>query len=177
MEGVLEAELYRARAATSFLWHGANGWDGKGGGSARGRSARTTRGSPAGSWCLARLGTQRATAGGDSLGPCPRQGRAPGEARGKAGACKDRHLPVKRPSLNSSVAAHPSLLCCSSEPSPPSDSVSPSLLSSHYRLLKMPPRGSEGYDFTPILTHYLFLFTTILALVSPTPRTRPPPFL
>lgn len=29
----------------------------------------------------------------------------------------------------------------------------------------MPPRGSEGYDFTPILTHYLFLFTTILALV------------
>lgn len=33
---------------------------------------------------------------------------------------------------------------------------------------KMPPRGSEGYDFTPILTHYLFLFTTILAVVSPT---------
>ncbi|KAI8981233.1 hypothetical protein BD414DRAFT_492064 [Trametes punicea] len=33
-------------------------------------------------------------------------------------------------------------------------------------LLKMPPRGSEGYDFTPILTHYLFLFTTILAVVS-----------
>lgn len=31
----------------------------------------------------------------------------------------------------------------------------------------MPPRGSEGYDFTPILTHYLFLFTTILAVVSP----------
>lgn len=31
---------------------------------------------------------------------------------------------------------------------------------------KMPPRGSEGYDFTPILTHYLFLFTTILAVVS-----------
>ncbi|KAI0688146.1 hypothetical protein BC835DRAFT_1374122 [Cytidiella melzeri] len=30
----------------------------------------------------------------------------------------------------------------------------------------MPPRGSEGYDFTPILTHYLFLFTTILALVG-----------
>lgn len=29
----------------------------------------------------------------------------------------------------------------------------------------MPPRGSEGYDFTPILTHYLFLFTTILAVV------------
>ena len=31
--------------------------------------------------------------------------------------------------------------------------------------MKMPPRGSEGYDFTPILTHYLFLFTTILAVV------------
>ncbi|GJE87691.1 high osmolarity signaling protein [Phanerochaete sordida] len=30
----------------------------------------------------------------------------------------------------------------------------------------MPPRGSEGLDFTPILTHYLFLFTTILALVG-----------
>ncbi|KAI5117706.1 hypothetical protein M0805_003195 [Coniferiporia weirii] len=30
----------------------------------------------------------------------------------------------------------------------------------------MPPRGNEGYDFTPILTHYLFLFTTILAVVS-----------
>lgn len=30
----------------------------------------------------------------------------------------------------------------------------------------MPPRGSEGLDFTPILTHYLFLFTSILAIVS-----------
>ncbi|KDQ63140.1 hypothetical protein JAAARDRAFT_147136 [Jaapia argillacea MUCL 33604] len=30
----------------------------------------------------------------------------------------------------------------------------------------MPPRGSEGYDFTPILTHYLFLFTTILAVLG-----------
>ncbi|KAI0800838.1 hypothetical protein C8Q74DRAFT_1192164 [Fomes fomentarius] len=30
----------------------------------------------------------------------------------------------------------------------------------------MPPRGSEGYDFTPILTHYLFLFTTILAVIG-----------
>lgn len=30
----------------------------------------------------------------------------------------------------------------------------------------MPPRGNEGYDFTPIVTHYLFLFTTILAVVS-----------
>lgn len=29
----------------------------------------------------------------------------------------------------------------------------------------MPPRGSEGLDFTPILTHYLFLFTSILAVV------------
>ena len=39
----------------------------------------------------------------------------------------------------------------------------------------MPPRGSsDGLDFTPILTHYLFLFTTILAAVSPTPSTRPP---
>ncbi|OCH87474.1 hypothetical protein OBBRIDRAFT_759682 [Obba rivulosa] len=30
----------------------------------------------------------------------------------------------------------------------------------------MPPRGSDGYDFTPILTHYLFLFTTILAVIG-----------
>jgi len=30
----------------------------------------------------------------------------------------------------------------------------------------MPPRGSEGYDFTPILTHYLFLFTSILAIIG-----------
>lgn len=31
--------------------------------------------------------------------------------------------------------------------------------------LKMPPRGNEGLDFTPILTHYLFLFTSILSVV------------
>ena len=42
----------------------------------------------------------------------------------------------------------------------------------------MPPRGNEGLDFTPILTHYLFLFTTVLAVVrrplpSPIPLTRP----
>ena len=30
----------------------------------------------------------------------------------------------------------------------------------------MPPRGNEGLDFTPIITHYLFLFTSILAFVS-----------
>ncbi|KAH9835882.1 uncharacterized protein C8Q71DRAFT_763850 [Rhodofomes roseus] len=30
----------------------------------------------------------------------------------------------------------------------------------------MPPRGSEGLDFTPILTHYLFLFTAILSVVG-----------
>ena len=30
----------------------------------------------------------------------------------------------------------------------------------------MPPRGSEGLDFTPILTHYLFLFTSILSFVT-----------
>ncbi|KAG6851337.1 hypothetical protein H0H93_005735 [Arthromyces matolae] len=30
----------------------------------------------------------------------------------------------------------------------------------------MPPRGSEGLDFTPVLTHYLFLFTTILAIIG-----------
>ncbi|KAL0951676.1 hypothetical protein HGRIS_008355 [Hohenbuehelia grisea] len=30
----------------------------------------------------------------------------------------------------------------------------------------MPPRGNEGLDFTPILTHYLFLFTSILAVVA-----------
>ncbi|TEB38724.1 hypothetical protein FA13DRAFT_395427 [Coprinellus micaceus] len=30
----------------------------------------------------------------------------------------------------------------------------------------MPPRGSEGLDFTPILTHYLFLFTSILSAIA-----------
>ncbi|KAJ7664942.1 hypothetical protein B0H17DRAFT_1211092 [Mycena rosella] len=30
----------------------------------------------------------------------------------------------------------------------------------------MPPRGSEGLDFTPILTHYVFLLTSILAIVA-----------
>lgn len=36
----------------------------------------------------------------------------------------------------------------------------------------MPPRGSEGLNFSPILTHYLFLFTSILSVVRflcPTP--------
>lgn len=33
--------------------------------------------------------------------------------------------------------------------------------------LTMPPRGSnERLDFTPILTHYLFLFTSVFAVVS-----------
>lgn len=30
----------------------------------------------------------------------------------------------------------------------------------------MPPRGNESLDFTPILTHYLFLFTTTLAILA-----------
>jgi len=30
----------------------------------------------------------------------------------------------------------------------------------------MPPRGSSGYDFTPLVTHYLFLFTSILAVAG-----------
>ncbi|KAJ7361147.1 hypothetical protein DFH08DRAFT_911016 [Mycena albidolilacea] len=30
----------------------------------------------------------------------------------------------------------------------------------------MPPRGNEGLDFTPIFTHYLFLLTSILAVVA-----------
>ncbi|KAJ7665098.1 hypothetical protein DFH06DRAFT_1186626 [Mycena polygramma] len=30
----------------------------------------------------------------------------------------------------------------------------------------MPPRGNEGLDFTPIVTHYLFLLTSILAIVA-----------
>ncbi|KAF9532080.1 hypothetical protein CPB83DRAFT_848305 [Crepidotus variabilis] len=30
----------------------------------------------------------------------------------------------------------------------------------------MPPRANEGLDFTPILTHYLFLLTTILSVVG-----------
>lgn len=41
----------------------------------------------------------------------------------------------------------------------------------------MPPRGSsDGLDFTPILTHYLFLFTSVLSVVSlsPSPRPRSP---
>ncbi|PPQ79865.1 hypothetical protein CVT25_002921 [Psilocybe cyanescens] len=30
----------------------------------------------------------------------------------------------------------------------------------------MPPRGNEGFDFTPILTHYLFLFTSFLSIAG-----------
>ncbi|KAG7452200.1 uncharacterized protein BT62DRAFT_1071367 [Guyanagaster necrorhizus] len=30
----------------------------------------------------------------------------------------------------------------------------------------MPPRGNEGLDFTPILTHYLFLFTSVLSIIA-----------
>lgn len=30
----------------------------------------------------------------------------------------------------------------------------------------MPPRGNEGLDFTPVVTHYLFLSTSLLAAVS-----------
>ncbi|KAH6916636.1 hypothetical protein BKA70DRAFT_1137816 [Coprinopsis sp. MPI-PUGE-AT-0042] len=30
----------------------------------------------------------------------------------------------------------------------------------------MPPRGSAGFDVTPILSHYLFLFTSILAVIG-----------
>jgi SHO1 osmosensor len=30
----------------------------------------------------------------------------------------------------------------------------------------MPPRGNEGLDFTPIVTHYMFLFTSILAALA-----------
>jgi SHO1 osmosensor len=30
----------------------------------------------------------------------------------------------------------------------------------------MPPRGNDGLDFTPILTHYLFLFTSVLAVIG-----------
>lgn len=39
--------------------------------------------------------------------------------------------------------------------------------------VKMPPRGSEGLNFSPILTHYLFLFTSILSVVR---IPNPPPF-
>ena len=28
-----------------------------------------------------------------------------------------------------------------------------------------PPRGSQGYDFTPVVTHYILLFTFVLAIV------------
>lgn len=47
------------------------------------------------------------------------------------------------------------------------NSTNPSAWLTFMHSRNMPPRGSEGYDFTPILTHYLFLFTTILALVRP----------
>lgn len=30
----------------------------------------------------------------------------------------------------------------------------------------MPPRGNEGLDFTPIATHYVFLVTTVLAVIG-----------
>jgi hypothetical protein len=30
----------------------------------------------------------------------------------------------------------------------------------------MPPRGNQRFDFTPIVTHYLFLVTTLLAVAS-----------
>ncbi|KAG9314156.1 hypothetical protein JVU11DRAFT_4942 [Chiua virens] len=30
----------------------------------------------------------------------------------------------------------------------------------------MPPRANDGLDFTPILTHYLFLFTTVLSILA-----------
>ena len=44
----------------------------------------------------------------------------------------------------------------------PRDPVLALILSSN-----MPPRGSnERLDFTPILTHYLFLFTSVFAVVS-----------
>lgn len=40
---------------------------------------------------------------------------------------------------------------------------------------KMPPRGNEGLNFSPILTHYLFLFTSILSVVRiPCPPPLPP---
>ena len=43
----------------------------------------------------------------------------------------------------------------------------PPTLRSNIYPCSMPPRGnSEGLDVTPILTHYLFLFTSILAIVS-----------
>jgi hypothetical protein len=29
-----------------------------------------------------------------------------------------------------------------------------------------PPRGSQGYDFSPIISHYVLLFTFVLAIVS-----------
>jgi SHO1 osmosensor len=34
----------------------------------------------------------------------------------------------------------------------------------------MHPRGNEGLDFTPILTHYLFLFTSVLSIVCYLPK-------
>ena len=37
------------------------------------------------------------------------------------------------------------------------------------KLPTMPPRGNEALDFTPILTHYLFLFTSILSIVRSQP--------
>jgi hypothetical protein len=59
--------------------------------------------------------------------------------------------------LSNSGPREPGLLTCLVIPPPPC-----LLLSSN-----MPPRGSnERLDFTPILTHYLFLFTSVFAVVS-----------
>ena len=58
--------------------------------------------------------------------------------------------------LRNNGPGEPGLLTCLVIPS------SPCLLSSN-----MPPRGTnERLDFTPILTHYLFLFTSVFAVVS-----------
>lgn len=35
--------------------------------------------------------------------------------------------------------------------------------------MAMAPRGSEGYDFTPIITQPVFLVTSVLAVVSMIP--------
>src|ERR1700712_2615165 len=53
-------------------------------------------------------------------------------------------------------------------------STSAPLLS--FSLLVM-ARGGDGYDFTPILTHYLFLITSVLAVVSPFVYRRFPEWL
>ena len=89
-----------------------------------------------------------------------------GKRAGGRSSCLDR---TRRRSFNCLLSScaypSPSSLLWTSPSLPYSSSLLPCNSFHFISCMKMPPRGSEGYDFTPILTHYLFLFTTILAVV------------